>query len=380
MGKSRDEVPEPRGRKVRVPFRRNRSRPRRKGDLTGEVRDAEGNEIEHDRVENVVAKGDLSRQRTVIVRDDDALPKDLRSGVVVTMRGLFADVDDGAAIWPCTVRRVLRTRLIDGRHPVTVGDRVRFRVESEGAGVTREGVIEAVEPRHGELRRVTGKRVHTIAANVDQTIIVSSAAEPFPKPHLIDRYIVASLAGGITPVVCVNKIDLDAGGVGGEIAERYRALGYRALAVSALDGTGMDDLRETLSGKASVVAGQSGVGKSSLLNAVQPDLGLLTAEVSEMNDKGRHTTTTAVLLRLGFGGYVVDTPGIRSFDLSSIPRGEFEAYFVEFLPFVPNCKFADCSHIHEEPCAVKEAVDRGDIHPDRYFSYVHIFTEPGVTP
>ena len=366
-------------RKARVPFRRNRSAPPRDTDWTRRARDAEDHELDTKRRENVVAKGELSRRRTIIVNEDgtEAL-ETLPIGIVVAMRGLYADVDDGAHIRSCTVRRVLRTRLIEERHPVTVGDRVRFRVEPDVEGVTREGVIEAVEPRRGELRRRAGKRIQTIAANVDQAIIVASADEPPPKPHLIDRYLVAAHAGNITPVVCMNKVDLDDGQVAQEMLDRYTCLGYRTLRTSATTGQGIDTLRELLKDNASVLAGQSGVGKSSLLNAVQPGLRLEAGDVIEHLGKGRHTTSTAGLIRLDCGGYVVDTPGVRSFDLSVVPRHELEAYFVEFVQHVPHCKYPDCTHRHEDDCAVKRAVHSGAIHQERYQSYVRLFEDPGT--
>lgn len=364
------------GEKVRVPFKRNRASRPRPNDWTQQSRDSVSHEVDSPTSENVVAKGEMSRRRTVIVHDDAADRPGLHQGIVVTMSGLYADVDDGARIWTCTVRRILRTRLIQGRHPVTVGDRVRFTVESDTKGVAKEGVIESVEPRTGQLCRRAGRRIQTIVANVDLAIIISSAAEPPPKTNLIDRYIVSSLVGGITPVVCMNKIDLDVNGYAASLLDRYAHLGYRTLSTSASEGDGINDLREILRDKASVVAGQSGVGKSSLLNTLQPGLALRIGAMIEKFDKGRHTTTTASLIRLDFGGYVVDTPGIRSFDVSDIPRQQLEVYFVEFIPFVPACKFPDCSHTHEHECAVKAAVDRGEIHPDRYDSYVRLFTEP----
>ena len=374
-----DNRPAKSGRKARVPFRRNRSAPPRDTDWTRRARDAEDHELDTERRENVVAKGELSRRRTIIVNEDgtEAL-ETLPIGIVVAKHGLYADVDDGAHVLPCTVRRVLRTRLIEERHPVTVGDRVRFRVGSDVKGVVQEGVIEAVEPRRGELRRRSGKRIQTIAANVDQAIIVASADQPPVKPHLIDRYIVAAHAGNITPVVCLNKADLDEGHGAQEVLDRYACLGYRTLRTSATTGQGIDALRELLKGKASVLAGQSGVGKSSLLNAMQPGLRLATGDVIEHLGKGRHTTSTAGLIRLDCGGYVVDTPGVRSFDLSVVPRHEFEAYFVEFVEHVRDCKFPDCTHRHEDGCAVKRAVDSGAIHQERYQSYVRLFEDPGM--
>lgn len=383
MGSTDDKSKQPakkpsgkKGEKTRVAFRRNRSKPPRVTDVTRLAREAEDNEIDTDSVENVTAKGAMSRRRTVIIPAEGAEQTDLHRGVVVAMRGLFAEVDDGERVRLCTVRRILRTRLIKDRHPVTVGDRVRFRVEASGDAADAEGVIEVVEPRHGQLRRVAGRRVHVMVANVDQAIIVNSAGAPAPKAHLIDRYIVASQAGDITPIVCMNKIDLDEDGSARAMLDRYAGLGYRVLCTSATDGVGMDELRDVLKDKSSVVAGQSGVGKSSLLNAVQPGLKLTIGDVVEHTTKGRHTTTTACLIRLEFGGFVVDTPGVKSFDLSAVPRNEYEAHFVEFVPFVADCKFPDCTHRHEIGCAVKQAVADENIHPDRYDSYVRLFEEP----
>ena len=359
-------------------FRQNRAKPARKKDWTEEARQAEGREVDAEQSENIAAKGSLSRQRTVTVPDDpNMLPPGLRRGTVVAMRGLYADVDDGERVWPCTIRRVLRTRLIEERHPVTVGDRIGFQVESSGDAEAREGVIEFVEARCGELRRRTGQRVHTIVANVDYAIIVSSAAQPKPKPHLIDRYLVAAHAGDMTPIICMNKVDLDHDHGAVAILDRYVRLGYVTLATSAVTGEGIDALRDVLKGRASVIVGQSGVGKSTMLNVVQPGLRLRTGDIMEHVNKGKHITTTATLIRLEMGGYVVDTPGIRSFDLSTIARSEYEMYFTELAEHVPHCKFPDCTHTHEDRCAIKRAVESGDIHPERYESYVRLFEESG---
>ena len=372
-----DPPPRKKGKKVRVPFRRNRSAPGRVDDWTRKAREAEGYEVDTDRSENVVARGAMSRQRTIIVREGDS-DEDLLRGVVVAMRGLFAEVDSGQTVTTCTVRRILRTRLIDERHPVSVGDRVRFRLEKRGDDSVPEGVIEEVEPRRGELKRRAGRRVQTIVANVDQVIIVSSAREPTPKPQLIDRYIVAAHHGGITPILCVNKIDLADDDLPEILLERYSRLGYTTVAASTKTGHGVDELRGLLKDRESVVAGQSGVGKSSLLNAIQPGLGLKVGGVQSQSEKGRHTTTTATLIRLDMGGYVVDTPGIRAFDLSLVPRNELELHLIEFAPRVADCKFPDCSHVHEDDCSIKRAVESGEIDIERYESYLHMFHDPGA--
>ncbi len=372
-----DPPPRKRGKKVRVPFRRNRSAPKRINDWTRQARDAEGYEIDSDRGEQIASKGSLSRSRTIIVHEG-AVPGDQRSGIVVAMRGLYDDVDDGETVWSCTIRRILRTRLIKERYAVTVGDRVRFLVAKSTSGTPQEGVIESVDPRRGVLTRRAGRRIHTIVANVDQVVIVSSAREPTPKPQLIDRYIVAAHHGGITPVVCMNKIDLAKDDAAAVLLDRYRRLGYAVIATSTITGAGLDALRAVLTNKESVVAGQSGVGKSSLLNAVQPGLTLRVGEVQEQSEKGRHTTTTAELIRLDGGGYVVDTPGIRAFDLSLVPNNELELHFVEFAERVAGCKFPDCTHTHETECAIKRAVEHGEIDIERYESYLHLLHDPGT--
>jgi ribosome biogenesis GTPase len=360
------------GGKTRVDFRRNRQKPGRQKDWTGQMnRNAEATE-DTAQNESVVAKGALSRKRTVKDEDDTALAANLLTGRVMALRGLVAEVHDGETLWACTVRRILRTRLIEDRHPVTVGDRVRF---APGNDAARDGVIMAVEPRRGVLQRKVDKRIHTIVANVDQAIIVSSAMEPHCKPHLIDRYIVAAHSGGIEPIVCMNKIELDEDDYAREVLELYAGLGYRTIASSARTGIGIEELRALLATKCSVIAGQSGVGKSSLLNALDPTLNLRTGQVSVETFKGKHITTTAVLIPLAVGGFMVDTPGIRSLDLAVVPVGEIEMHFRDIAPFVPNCHFPDCFHTHETKCAVKQAVEEGKIDPDRYDSYCRMIEE-----
>lgn len=360
--------------KVRVAFRRNRARPGRTKDWT-RLHDPDDEKADALPLsESVVAKGALSRKRTVI-EPGDAEPKGDRDGVVVAMRGLIAEVDDGERVWPCTVRRVLRTRLIAERQAVTVGDHVRFTIAADEAGVLNEGVIESVGPRRGELKRVAGRKVHTVVTNVDQAVIVACAGIPPLKPHLIDRYLVAVHYGGITPVICINKADLDERGEIPEVVARYQQLGYTAFAASAVSGEGLDLLRGLLLNRCSAIAGQSGVGKSSLLNAIDPSLNLRVGDVIRVTQKGRHTTTVAQLLRLAGGGFVVDTPGIKSFDLSAVPLNQIEAQFVEFVAHIPNCRFPDCTHTHEHDCAVKAAVDSGQITNERYESYVRMLQE-----
>lgn len=368
-------------RKTRVPLRANRSRPARDRGWTKRFRESAADGVEDaDPVarESVVAKGEHSRMRTVVEPAQGQPAGNLLLGRVVALSGPVAEVDDGTRLWPCSVRRLLRTRRIEERHPLAVGDYVRFSVFQQ-EGRERSAVIEQVLPRRSSLMRTYDERVQTIAANVDQAVIVASLEEPPPKPHLIDRYIVSAHAGQMTPVVCLNKCDLVPAIPGQDpvrqLRELYEPLGYPCVVCSATAAHGLDQLRKVLTGKTSVFVGQSGVGKSSLLNALQPDLSLPTGEVSTRTFKGRHVTTTTRLLKLSFGGWVVDTPGVRSFALARVPREELEKHFVEIAPLVAECKFPDCAHVHEGGCAVRAAAESGRIHPSRYDSYVRLFCE-----
>jgi ribosome biogenesis GTPase len=209
-------------------------------------------------------------------------------------------------------------------------------------------------------------------ANVDQVIIVASAAEPRIKPNLIDRFLVSAEKARIRPVVCINKIDLVHAADLLPLVGVYAQLGYEVLLVSAETGFGIERLRARLTGAESVIAGQSGVGKSSLLNAIEPALALRVQTVSEDSQKGRHTTTTAELLPLSIGGFVIDTPGIRQFQLWDVIPEEVAGFFRDLRPYVSQCRFPDCTHTHEDHCAVKDAVADGWIDTRRYESYVQI--------
>jgi len=379
MAKRKSDKPKKPGKKVRMEFRRNRSQPARDKSWTRQFHEHRFEELDPVQSESVVAKGALSRKRTVILAeptDEQDRPTEgqRRRGVVLCVQGPIVEVEQDGQIWSCTVRRVLRTRLIEERSPITVGDRVQFRAVAHQTGPELQGVIEDVEPRRSCLSRMSDRRIHTIAANVDQAILVASADVPPLKPHLIDRYIVAAHAGSIRPVVCINKMDLDHDGAARRTLELYASLGYTALATSVPEGMGIEQLKEILKDQCSVFVGQSGVGKSSLLNAVEPSLNLPIGQVSEATLKGRHTTRTARLIKLTLPGYVVDTAGIRTFDVETVPRGELEAYFVEFVDRVAECKYPNCTHIHEDGCAIRAAVQAGHIHPQRYESYVRMFT------
>ena len=372
--------------KHRVAFKKNREKHSRKNDLTREV--VQDRHLETGRTdpfttgERISGKGSLTRYRTVvgvesedgegILReiDEEKCPK----GRVIAATGLnsIVQTDEGTK-YECTVRRVVRTLARDARNVVVTGDRVRFLPTGQilPSGL-EQGVIERVEPRAGVLSRVSQNQEHIIVANVDQVVIVASAFDPPLKPHLIDRFLVSAEKGEARALICINKTDLIELAAIQPLMGLYARLGYPVIATSGHTGRGIPALRRALAGKQSVFAGQSGVGKSSLLNAIQPGLNLKTAQVSDWTGKGRHTTRRAILHDLEFGGWVVDTPGIRQFALWDVIPEEVEGYFIEFRPFVANCKFADCTHEHEDNCAVKAAVKAGLIFPSRYESYLRI--------
>jgi ribosome biogenesis GTPase len=232
-------------------------------------------------------------------------------------------------------------------------------------------MIERVEPRRGTIARSSKQRKHVIVANVDQVLIVASADQPALKPNLIDRMILTAEQSGVKPVVCINKIDLVNPADLQPLVGVYARMGYKVLLLSAETGFGMDHLRRLLKDQSSVLSGQSGVGKSSLLNAIDPQIQLRVAEIGTAQ-KGKHTTTTAELIQLSFGGYVVDTPGMRQFMLWDIIPEEVFGLFRDLRPYENLCHFPNCTHTHEEECAVKVAVGEGRLDMRRYDSYLAI--------
>ncbi|HWY88824.1 MAG TPA: ribosome small subunit-dependent GTPase A [Gemmataceae bacterium] len=366
--------------KTRVELRKNRSQPPRD---RGWTRGFDDHGYENESTlgqERVRAKGDLSRKRTIIQdetphgTEQSEMPTADRAtcvpGRVLRVHGLVSVVqtEDGREV-RCAIRRVLKNLATDERNVIATGDRVWIHPTMEG-----EGVIERVEPRHGCLTRASRKREHVLVANVDQLVIVMALVEPEVKPNLIDRYLASAEQGGIAPILCLNKADLVDRAECQPLVGFYSQLGIPTLLTSAVTGMGMDRLRKLLKDRQTVFSGQSGVGKSSLLNTLQPDLGLHVRAVSDVNDKGKHTTTTTSLLRLDFGGWVVDTPGIRQFELWDIIPEEVEGFFPEFRPYVHLCGFPDCSHTHEDNCAVKNAAALRYISQARYISYLGMYS------
>jgi ribosome biogenesis GTPase len=374
-----------RKKKIRIDFRKNRTDRARPGDWTRKfVRNEESEDNDQATAdERISGRGEISRRRTVIVNQSDSGEPDgaaslldvdeaacLR-GRVLCVFGLASSVqaEDGT-VYQCVTRRRLKTVATEMRHVAAAGDRVLFRPVA--ASDAHEGVIERVEPRRGCLSRAAKGRRQLLVANVEQVLIVTSVAEPRLKPNLIDRMLVAAEQAKIRPIVCINKIDLADPSLVESLVGVYSQMGYEVLCLSAVTGFGIPRLRRRLARRSTAVAGQSGVGKSSLLNAVDPKLALAVRTVSSENQKGRHTTTTARLLPLDFGGYVVDTPGIRQFELWDVIAEEIAGLYRDLRPYVSLCRFPDCTHTHEADCAVKNAVADGRLDERRYESYCHL--------
>ena len=366
--------------KIRTDFKQRYDDRTRQNDLTREFNDSDHETTEsHERISG---KGKLARKRTIrgeevesdegteIILEIDDL---CRPGLVLSVHGLnsFVEAENGD-VFKCATRKLLKTISTDQRHIVVAGDNIQFRPQADG---TKEGLIVRVEPRFGTISRTSRKKQHVIAANIEQMLIVTSAAMPELKPHLIDRLLVTAEKSRIKPIICINKSDLVDPADFQPIVGGFSQLGYRTMMVSAETGRSIDVLRDILKEKKSVVVGQSGVGKSSLLNAIQPGLGLRVGRVSEENQKGKHTTTAAKLIELSFGGHIVDTPGIRQFELWDVISGEIAGFFRELRPFTDRCKFPNCTHTHESDCLVKNAVADGDLDIRRYESYCLLVEE-----
>ena len=308
-------------------------------------------------------------------RYDDETPRAARV-VRLDAKGCLVHLDepleglpaDGHELW-CNVRG--RIHLRDRRHqksPVAVGDRVRVLRTAED-----RGAVVDIEERRSTLSRPAirrGKVEHVMAANVDRVVIVASADDPPFNPGLVDRMLAVIEFSHLEAVLVVNKMDLvDEAPYEAEV---YRALGLEVLPTSATSHAGIDALRDALVGCVSVVAGHSGVGKTSLLNAVQADLGMKVGEVNPVTGRGTHTTTAAVWVPLEGGGAVIDTAGVREFGLYGIPKRDVGWLFKDIAEIAAGCRYPDCTHTHEPECAVQEALLEGELAPFRFDSYLKI--------
>jgi ribosome biogenesis GTPase / thiamine phosphate phosphatase len=291
-------------------------------------------------------------------------------GWIIRLQSGFYTVQTDVGLVTCQ----LRGRLKRGRSSgdvLSVGDRVEIMQQQDGSGM-----IEEIVPRTRALVRLDprphGTYQQILLSNIDQVVLVFASANPSPRLRMLDRFLVIAEKQGIPATIVANKVDL----AGIEAAQAlfgiYPGLGYPVIYTSVKSRLGVEELREHLTGKISGLAGPSGVGKSSLLNMIQPELGLAVREVSDMTTKGKHTTVVRQIFALNSGGFVADLPGLKSLALWDTQPEELDGYFPELRDLVEYCQFNDCSHTNEPGCAVLKAVESGDVHPERYESYLRM--------
>jgi len=295
---------------------------------------------------------------------------DLNTGLVIYAHAGRYEVQSGTQWVICLLRGRLKRekRFTD---LLVAGDQVRWRLTSPG-----HGIIEEILPRDTQLSRPrpgSPGNEDLILANPDQAVFVFSVCQPEPNLRLLDRFLVAAEVNELPAIICANKVDLlDIDEDPRELFGLYEEIGYSVIYTSAVTGQGVAALRDRLRGTLSVLTGPSGAGKTSLLNAVQPELGLATGQVSQATGKGRHTTVAIRLFPLDAGGYVADTPGLREMGLWQIEPNELDWLFPEMRPFLGKCRFSSCSHLQEPGCAVQAAVDAGAVSEARYDSYCRL--------
>ncbi len=366
--------------RVRTEFRKRHEARLRKNDFTREFGENAESMADATQAERVSGKGRLTRKRTVIGAESSEDPtgfqveldigaNDCLPGRVLQVFGLASIVRTvHGQEYRCSVRGILKSMVSDLQHVVVAGDFVTIQIGDAGSEES-QAVIVRVEPRRNQISRTSRQRQQIIAANIDQALIVASAAEPILKPNLIDRFLVSASKSKIQPIILLNKVDLVPAADLQPVIGVWSQLGYPVILTSTVTGLGIERLRSIIYGRDSVVAGQSGVGKSSILNAIEPGLQLRVGDVSEENQKGKHTTTSARLIPLVAGGHLIDTPGIRQFQLWDVIPDELAGLFRDIRPFINDCRFPNCTHTHEDECSVKWAVADGKLDVRRYESY-----------
>ncbi len=297
-------------------------------------------------------------------------------GLVTKSTGSWYQVlDDEGKRYECRIKGIFRTQGIKTTNPIAVGDRVEFEIEHG----QQSAVITKLEPRKNYIIRRSvnlSKQTQIIGANLDLALLVVTLASPPTSTGFIDRFLVTAEAYGIPAALVFNKLDLFSE-EGLEILAEYMAiyenLGYPCYTVSALEKENIEELNEVLKDKITLISGHSGVGKSTLINAIIPGADLKTGNISDWSDKGKHTTTFAEMIDLPFGGKLIDTPGIRELGVVDIEPQELSHYFPEMRNLLNQCKFHNCRHINEPGCAVLDALENGEIQPSRYDSYLSIY-------
>lgn len=285
-------------------------------------------------------------------------------------------------LFPALLRGRVRLEGSEATNPIAVGDRVRYETEGE-VSEQSPALITEVLPRSNYLIRKSvnlSKRAHVIAANLDQVVVAVSLYFPEIKLPFLDRILVTCEVYGIRAVIALNKVDLYRSEVPEQIEafrKIYEGAGYKVIETSAKSGEGIEELRTECRDRLSLFSGESGVGKSSLIKAVDPSLDPKTGQISVSHLQGKHTTSLYEMYRLAGGGYIIDAPGIRGFGLIDLEKEEIAKYFPEMLRYADDCRFVPCTHTHEPGCAVKAAVDAGQISPERYNSYLGMLEESG---
>jgi ribosome biogenesis GTPase len=297
----------------------------------------------------------------------------LEGEVLLGINTIYTVIAGGSSL-QCRIKGKQLKESARSYNPIAPGDIVEVVTDSMDP---REAMISSVRPRKTRLVRWNkkGRAPQLLAANADLAVCVTTPDLPPFRPRFVDRLIVAAESGGLAPLVLMNKSDLPCPGGVAERLDHYGRMGYPVLTCSARTGEGLEELMAALAGKTSVFVGQSGVGKSSLLNALSPALDLRVGELSQKHRRGNHTTNYAVLLTLENGLRIVDTPGVRELELAEILPEEIGFHFRDFIPYMQSCSYQPCLHDDEPQCAVAEAVQRGDIHADRYESYLRILQE-----
>lgn len=296
-------------------------------------------------------------------------------GIVIKSTGSWYTVlSDKENIIECRIKGLFRIKGIKTTNPIAVGDNVEFEMEADG-----RGVIHSIADRKNYIIRRSinlSKQSHILASNVDQAILLATLAFPRTSPGFIDRFLLTAEAYHIPTIIIFNKTDLfkDASSIKGldDFISIYERIGYKCYKVSAIKDTDVELLRELTKNKTTLISGHSGVGKSTLVNAMDPVLNLKVGEISDAHNKGKHTTTFAEMHKLNYGGFIIDTPGIKELGIVDMEKEEIGNYFREMHAIKDQCKFNNCIHLNEPKCAVIAAVERGDIAPSRYASYVSI--------
>ncbi len=306
----------------------------------------------------------------------------MNKGLVIKSTGSYFEVKDekGETI-TCKIKGNFRIKEIKSTNPIAVGDHVKFVVENNNQDKKKIGwITEVFDRKNYIIRRSTNlsKRSHIIAANIDQAVLVNTIVNPVTTTTFIDRYLASAAAYSIPVLIVFNKTDLyntvETQSLN-SILDTYRRIGYKCITTSAKSYEGIEDLISALKNKTNVINGHSGVGKSTLINIIQPGLNLKTDEISHFHKTGKHTTAFSEMFELSFGGYIIDTPGIKGFGMLDMEPWEISHYFTEIFEISKKCKYKNCSHTHEPGCAVKRAVEHGDIATTRYISYIGLLEE-----